>query len=87
MKPRKLSPQKVKILERKLRREGADGQADLIHKTIEIDPRVSEERRCVVLVHEALHLADWDLPEEKVTALAEFVGPILWRHGYRRTIQ
>lgn len=82
-----MNPKKVKIIERKLRREGADGQADNIHKTIEIDPRVSEERRMVVMVHEALHLADWDMPEEKVTTMAEFIGPILWKHGYRRIMQ
>jgi hypothetical protein len=82
-----MNPKKVKIVERKLGRERADGQANIIERTIEIDPTVSEERRVVVMVHEALHLADWDLPEDKVTQLAEFVGPILWKHGYRRTIQ
>lgn len=82
-----MNPKKVKIVERKLLREKADGQADNIKKVIEIDPRVSEDRRMVVLVHEALHLADWDMPEEKVTKLAEFVGPVLWKHGYRRIMQ
>ena len=83
----KNSHKKVKIVERKLGRERADGQADNIHKVIEVDPRLTEERRMCVMVHEALHLSDWEIPEEKVTEMAEFIAPILWRHGYRRVIQ
>lgn len=77
----------MRILEKKLGREKADGQADIIHKVIEVDPRVDEERRLCVMVHEALHLADWNIPEDKVVQLSEFVSPILWKAGYRRVSQ
>lgn len=61
--------------------------ADNLNKVIEVDPRLSEKRRVTVIVHEALHLADWDLSESRVTAIAPKIAKVLWDHGYRRIRQ
>lgn len=85
--PKKLNPKRVKIVERKLGREDADGTADNLHKVIEVDPRVNEMRRLNVIVHEAIHLSDWSLPEAKVKEMADFISPIVWKAGYRRVVE
>ena len=79
---------KIKVIERKLGREAAWGQACITDRVIEIDPRVqNERRRLTVLIHEAIHLADWDLSEKRVTDIAPKVCKVLWDQGYRRTLQ
>ena len=76
---------KVKVVERKLGRIGAYGVATKSANLIELDPRMSERRRLTILVHEALHLARWDMTEREVTAIAPKIGKVLWQQGYRRT--
>lgn len=78
---------KVKVIEKKLGREVAWGQADNLNKVIEVDPRLTEARRLTVLIHEAIHLADWNLSESHVTRLAPKVAKVLWQQGYRRVRQ
>ena len=78
-------PRKVKVVERKLGRIGAYGMATLAQNLIELDPRMTERRRLTILVHEAIHLARWDLTEREVTKLAPKIGKVLWQQGYRRT--
>ena len=75
---------KIKVVERKLGRIGAYGTASLVNRTIELDPRMTPRRRLTILVHEALHIADWDLAERKVTRIAQRIGNVLWSQGYRR---
>lgn len=82
-----MSRKKIKVVERKLGREVAWGQADNLAKVIEVDPRLSEKRRLTVLIHEAAHLADWDLSESRVTAMAPKIAKVLWEQGYRRILQ
>lgn len=42
--------------------------------------------RMNTVIHEALHVADWDgLSERKVRLLTAYVTECLWRQGYRRT--
>lgn len=82
-----MSRKKIKVIERKLGREVAWGQADNLHKVIEVDPRLSEKHRLTVIVHESLHLADWDLSESSVTAIAPKIAKVLWEQGYRRIKQ
>lgn len=76
---------KVKVVERKLGHIGAYGAATLQRNLIELDPRMSERRRLTILVHEALHLAKWEMTEREVTRIAPKIGKVLWEQGYRRT--
>lgn len=60
------------------------GLACKVDNTIEIDPNITERERLRVTVHEALHLADWDLPEKKVDRISRKIADVLWKQGYRR---
>jgi len=40
-----------------------------------------------VLIHEALHAANWDLDEAAVQETAEDIAKILWKLGYRRELE
>lgn len=54
--------------------------------TIEIDPRIATEReRLRVVIHEALHLADWAMSERKVDNRSRKIADVLWKQGYRKT--
>lgn len=51
---------------------------------IEIDPRLNQKSRLIVLIHEALHLLDWGMSEAKVLRWGRALGQLVWRDGYRR---
>lgn len=78
---------RIKVIERKLGQEKAWGVATF-PALIELDSRLNEpgngSRRLVYLIHEALHLAKWDLPEAEVKRISTEIGEVLWRDGYRR---
>lgn len=60
----------------------ADGECDpptQAGKQIRIASRCKGARRLVVLLHEGLHAALWDLDEEAVTEIAEDLGRMIWR--------
>jgi hypothetical protein len=83
---------KPKIVERKLGREQAWGQA-FPHPTrpkIEIDPRLSARRHLEVMCHEALHIALPDLVGKKGEAEIDRIGKVvadaLWRGSYRKVV-
>lgn len=77
-------PGRVRIVERKLGRERALGQAYQGINVVEIDPRQPESERLDTLVHELLHLLQPEWSEERVEASAAWLAAILWREGYRR---
>ena len=53
--------------------------------TIRINKRHGTERsRMNTVIHEALHVGDFDLTEKKVRELTAVVTEVLWREGYRR---
>jgi hypothetical protein len=53
--------------------------------TIELDPRIaSAQERLRVLVHEALHIADWKAPEGKVDRVSREISELLSKQGYRK---
>lgn len=58
--------------------------ADFHNNTIELDSTLSERMRLNILIHESLHLGDWNLSEAKVLRLAAKVSGVLWKEGYRR---
>jgi hypothetical protein len=51
---------------------------------IEVDKFLSPSERLITLVHEALHIADWNMSERKVTNISELIGEVLWKQGYRK---
>ena len=53
--------------------------------TIELDPNIKgHKERLRVLVHEALHLADWPAGERKVDRVSREITDVLWKQGYRK---
>lgn len=60
------------------------GYACKSDNTIELAPHLWPSKRLEVMVHEALHLADWKMSEKKVTNRAKYIADVLWRDGYRR---
>ena len=83
---------KPKIVERKLGREQAWGQAFpyATRPKIEIDPRLSARRHLEVMCHEALHIARPDLEgtkgEAEIDRIGKVVSDALWRASYRKVI-
>jgi hypothetical protein len=80
-------PRKVKIVERKLKRERAVGRVFLEDGVIEIEARQKPREWLSTLVHEALHVAFPGLPEKQVAAAERKIADILWRAGVRRIHQ
>lgn len=47
----------------------------------------TEKSRMNTVVHEALHVGDFELTEADVRRLTSVVTEVLWREGYRRIKQ
>jgi hypothetical protein len=47
----------------------------------------TEKSRMNTVVHEALHVGDFELTEADVRRLTSVVTEVLWREGYRRVKQ
>ena len=52
-------------------------------RALYVDKRLTGKRRLVVLIHEALHAENPELPEDVVERSGESIGRFLWRLGYR----
>ena len=76
----------VKVVDAKLGRHRCIGLAieEDGKQTIVVDPRQPEKERLNTLIHEAIHLADFDIPEAKVIRLANKAAEVVWQQGYRR---
>ena len=77
-------PRRVKITEKKLAREKAEGQAYKKARKIEIDPRLTNRTRLETLIHELLHVLFPDMTEYRVRKTALELCDRLWEDGYRR---
>ena len=73
----------VKVREKKLGREGADGLCYMGENRIEIDPRLPPKRMLVTEVHEAYHHFFNDESEPNARK-AERIANFLWSRGYRK---
>ena len=60
-----------------------DGLSDKQTNMILLDRRLPPFLRLETTVHEALHLADWQMSERKVTTRAHYIAKVLWSQGYR----
>ena len=76
---------RIQVSERKLGRERAMGLAWLDDNLIEIDPRYGGREWLYVLLHELLHHAFPDMPEEEVVRASRLQCDHLWRLNVRRT--
>ena len=76
----------VKVVFAKLGRQRCIGLAieEDGKQTIVVDPRQPEKEKLNTLIHEAIHLADFDIPEAKVIRLANKAAEVVWKQGYRR---
>lgn len=83
---RRRKPKPVKVIFQKLGRERCIGLAieEDGKQLILADPRQPEKEMLNTLIHEAIHLADFDIPEAKVIRLANKAADVVWRQGYRR---
>ena len=73
----------IRILERKLGREGAYGLS-WGDGCIEIDPRQSARNRMGTIIHEALHELFPGAGELEVTKAANVISRLLWFDSWRR---
>ena len=78
---------RVRIVERRLGREKALGQAWVGAGLVEVDPRQPERERLDTIVHELLHHLEPDWDEQRVAVSAAWLATVLWRQGYRRIRQ
>lgn len=78
---------KVRVVERKLKRQRAMGRVFLEEGVIEVEQRQKPREWLSTLVHEALHVAFPDMGERPITAAEKKIADILWRAGVRRIHQ
>jgi len=74
----------ITIIERKLGREKAMGQAYKDDGLIEIDPRQSAQDYLETVVHEVMHVVFPAMSEDDVTNSSKIIGQALWEVGYRK---
>lgn len=80
-------PRKVRIVERKLKRQRAVGRVFLEEGVIEIEQRQEPREWLSTLIHEALHVAFPGMEEKPIAAAERKIADILWRAGVRRIHQ
>jgi len=78
---------KVRIVERKLKRQRAVGRVFLDEGIIEIEQRQKPREWLSTLVHEALHVAFPGMEEKSIEAAERKIADILWRADVRRIHQ
>jgi hypothetical protein len=77
-------PKKIKLRERKLWRENAQGMAHQGEGLIEVDPRLNARDRMNTEIHECIHLCFPDLTERNVRAVTHRITEVLWNDRWRR---
>ena len=75
---------KIKVIDKKLGRQQAVGQAYSDARVIEIDPRQRSKSYLDTLIHEMLHVYNPEWSESKVTKTANEMTDIIWQKNYRR---
>ena len=75
---------KIKVIDKKLGRQKAVGQAYADAKVIEIDPRQTSRNYLDTLIHELLHVYNPEWSETKVSKTANEMTDIIWKKNYRR---
>jgi hypothetical protein len=74
----------LRIRFRNLGRERAVGQYSHGDRHMDVDPRQPPREMLDTIIHEGVHAAFRELPEDAVIRVAGFLTETLWRAGYRR---
>lgn len=74
----------MKIINKKLGRQKALGQAFSQGKIIELDSRLKNKEHLEILIHEVLHILNWEWKEEKVIQQSRKIANVIWKENYRR---
>ena len=77
-------PLKIKVVERKLGREGAVGQCWQGERLVEVDPRQPAKEYLDTVIHEILHELLPQRSEKFVLHAGNTLASTLWKLGYRR---
>ena len=75
---------KIKVIDKKLGRQKAVGQAYTDARVIEVDPRQRSKNYLDTLIHEMLHVYNPEWSESKVSKTANEMTDIIWSKNYRR---
>lgn len=75
---------KIKVIDKKLGRQRAVGQAYSDTRVIEIDPRQTSKNYLDTLIHELLHVYAPKWSETRVNKTAKEMTQIIWQKNYRR---
>lgn len=78
---------KIRVVEKRLGRERAMGQAIHGENVVEVDPRQHPREYLDTVIHEVLHLAHPDFSERQVCITSRKISTALWRLNYRRVTQ
>lgn len=54
---------------------------------ITLDTKLTKKKHLEILLHEGLHMLNWDMSEEKVCADSRKLANLLWKERYRRVEQ
>jgi hypothetical protein len=65
---------------------GNDGLCEPATKTITVRSTLRGEVELDTLIHEMLHACHWDLDEQAITETSEDLARVLFRLGYRITL-
>lgn len=76
---------KITIIERKLGKEKAMGQAFKEDGLIEVDPRQKPKDYLETCIHEAMHVLFPQLSERQIILKSKKMTKLLWEIGYRKT--
>lgn len=76
---------KLKIIEKKLGREGAWGT--YYNNVIEMEPRQKSRQYLKYCIHELLHHADPTLSESRVCKISSIIAKGLWQQNFRRIMR
>lgn len=82
--PKRRQLPRVKVVERKLGREGAVGLCYQGAGLIEVDPRQTSKDYLDTLVHELLHHYFPRASEWRIGKVANRITDVLWKHKFRR---
>ncbi len=66
----------MKIINKKLGRQKALGQAFSQGKIIELDSRLKNKEHLEIVIHEVLHILNWDWKEEKIMLQSQKIAKV-----------
>jgi len=78
-----MNKKKIKVVYRKLGREGDWGRAFFNKNKIEVEQRTRGKMKMRIVIHETLHILFPELPEYKIRKSEKIMSDVLWSENYR----